>query len=98
MMMPKQKPREPGAGDLPELRAGETELGAPVGENAAADAEAHAGGENGRETGPEQTTSVGGDAVLSNIHGCLARSNDFRTLPGLRLRAHVKAVERQILS
>ena len=54
MMMPKQNPVKSGAADGAELRASEAEFLAPVVKNAAADGEAHAGGENGHESSPEE--------------------------------------------
>ena len=63
MMMPKQKPGETGAADGAELRPGEAEFSGPIGEDAAADPEADAGGENGQEAGPQQTLGVGRDAL-----------------------------------
>ena len=49
---------EPRAADGAELRAGETELCGPVGQDAAANGEADAGGENGQEACPEQALGV----------------------------------------
>jgi hypothetical protein len=47
--------REAGAVDVAELVPGEAELGAPVVQDAAPDGEPDARGEDGGETGPEQT-------------------------------------------
>ena len=54
-----------GAADGAELRAGEAEVGCPVGKDAASDAEADAGGENGQKTGPQQALGVRCDGVGS---------------------------------
>ncbi len=58
---------ETRAADGAELRAGEAELLAPVIENAAANGEADAGGEDGHEAGPEQAFGVGRDAGVGGI-------------------------------
>ena len=56
---------EAGAADGAELRAGEAEVRCPVGQDAAADAEADARGENGQEAGPQQPLGVRRDGVGS---------------------------------
>ena len=56
---------EAGAADGAELRAGEAEVSRPVGQDAAADAEADARGENGQEAGPQQPLGVRCDGVGS---------------------------------
>ena len=53
-----------GAADGAELRAGEAEVSGPIREDAAANGEADAGGENGHETREEQAFGIGGDAGL----------------------------------
>jgi hypothetical protein len=58
---------EAGPADGPELRAGEAEVGGPVGQDSAADAEADAGGENGQKAGPKKPFCVRGDARISSI-------------------------------
>ena len=58
---------ESSAADRPELRTGEAELGRPVGEDAAADAEADAGFEDGQEASPQQALGVGAIASLLTV-------------------------------
>ena len=58
---------EAGAADGAELRAGEAEFGGPVVEDAAADREADAGGENGHEAGPQQALGVRRDAFVATF-------------------------------
>jgi len=48
MMIPKQKPGKSRPVDISQLLAGKPEIGAPVSENAAANAEPDAGGQNRR--------------------------------------------------
>ena len=57
---------EPGAADGAELRAGESELGGPVGEDAASNAEPDAGGKNGQEPGPEQAGGIRSDGFVGS--------------------------------
>ena len=57
---------EPRAADRAELRAGEPEVSRPVGEDAAANAEPDAGGENGQEPGPEQAGGVRRDWFVAH--------------------------------
>ena len=52
------KSREPCAADGAQLRGGETEFLPPIIENAAANGEANAGGENGGESSPEKPAGV----------------------------------------
>ena len=59
---------EAGAADVAELRRREAELAAPVGENAAANGEADAGGKNGHETGQEQAFGVGRDSFVAGLN------------------------------
>ena len=59
---------EPGAADGAELRAGEAELGGPVGQDAAADGEADAGGENGQEAGPQQALGVRRNSFIASFY------------------------------
>ena len=54
---------EAGAADVAELRAGEAEFRGPIGEDAAADAEADARGENGHEACPQQALGVWRDCL-----------------------------------
>ena len=63
---------ETGAADGAELRAGEAEVGGPVGQDAAADGEADAGGENGQEAGPQQALGVRRDGFVP--HSSIAHS------------------------
>ena len=49
---------EASASNVTELSTGEAELGRPVGEDASANTEADAGGEDGEEAGPEEPLSV----------------------------------------
>ena len=67
------KAGESGAADGAQLRGGEAKLGAPVVENTAADAEAHAGGEDGHKAGPKEAFGVGRDALIADVfvaHRC----------------------------
>ena len=65
MMMPKQKPVNPAPPMAPELRAREPEVRRPAGQDAAANAEPDAGGENGQEAGPQQTIGVRRDRFVA---------------------------------
>jgi hypothetical protein len=59
---------EPSTADQADLRGGEAELACPVIEDAAADAEAHAGGEYGHEARPQQPLGVGCDGLVTDLN------------------------------
>src|SRR5262249_2577532 len=62
--------QQAAAGDAAQLRLGEAVFGTPGGQDAGADGEAHAGREDGEETGPQESVGVGCGAAG---HGWLVR-------------------------
>ena len=58
------KTREPGSANCAQLRSREAEVSAPVCKNAAADAKADAGRQNGQEAGPQQPFGIRRNAVV----------------------------------
>ena len=73
MMMPKQKPEKPAPPMAPSCDAVKPNSAPPVVENAAANREADAGGENGHEAGPKKPTGVVCDAFSFCGHGTVHR-------------------------
>jgi hypothetical protein len=59
---------EPGAADQAGFETGKIEGLDPVIEDGPADTEADTGGENGHEAGPEESSGIGGNAVLFDVH------------------------------
>ena len=57
------------AGDLAQLRLGESELASPIVQNTAADSEADAGGDQGDEAGQEQTSLAAARTLRRGVHG-----------------------------
>ena len=80
---------ETGAADGAELRAGEPEVSGPVGQDAAANAEPDAGGQNGQEAGPEQAGGIRRDWFVahSSIGHADAPERLWRTPYNLSRRA-----------
>ena len=65
---------ETGAADGAELRAREPEVSGPAGQDAAANAEPDAGGQNGQKAGPQETLGVRRDCLVGDRwirHGCV---------------------------
>src|SRR5262249_28065730 len=58
---------EAGPADVAQFGGGKSEFSSPVVEDAAANREAHAGGQDGHEAGPEKPFCVGGSAVCVSV-------------------------------
>jgi hypothetical protein len=67
---------EAAPGDRAKFGHGEPELLGPLTQDAAADGESDAGGENGHEAGPEEPLGVGGDTVFHRCGGGVCGSTE----------------------